>query len=161
MSKKIAISSVMTALCLIISYLEFLFPVNLSVPGIKPGFSNLVIVLLLCSFGSRFAIPVLTLKILLSSLLFSGFSGLLFSLAGGILSFIIMYTVYKTKFFSPVGISAAGGVFHNIGQLFTASFLTGSLKVFYYFPILLISGLVTGTVIGFLVLFLLKRLRLK
>ena len=80
MSRKIAVSAVMTALCLCISYLEFLFPVNLSVPGVKPGFSNLVIVFLLFTYGIRYALPVLTAKIFLSALLFSGFSGFLFSL---------------------------------------------------------------------------------
>lgn len=159
MSKKIAFSSVMTALCLVISYIEFLFPINIAVPGIKPGFSNIVIVLLICTLGFQYAFPVLILKILLTSLLFSGVSGMIFSLTGGLLSFLIMYLLYRTKIFSPIGISAAGGVFHNTGQLLAAAFLTGSSKVFYYFPILLISGLVTGTIIGFLTIIILKRVK--
>jgi len=79
---------------------------------------------------------------------------------GGVLSFLIMVILHKLRFFSVIGISAAGGVFHNIGQLVAASIVTKSLAVFYYFPVLLIVGTITGTLTGFICSLLIKKINI-
>ncbi|MBE6904263.1 MAG: Gx transporter family protein [Ruminococcaceae bacterium] len=158
--KKLALISVITALCMIISYVEFLFPFSFAVPGIKLGLSNIVVLFSLVCLGKKEAFVILFLKIALNSLLFTGISSFLFSFMGGVLSFLIMVILHKLRFFSVIGISAAGGVFHNIGQLVAASIVTKSLAVFYYFPVLLIVGTITGTLTGFICSLLIKKINI-
>ncbi|MBR5739708.1 MAG: Gx transporter family protein, partial [Firmicutes bacterium] len=96
--------------------------------------------------------------ILLAGLLFSGVFGMIYSFAGGILSIVVMYLLYRTKLFSLVGISMAGGVAHNLGQLITACVLLQNTAIMSYFPVLLFSGLVSGIAIGILAYIIEKRL---
>ena len=74
---------------------------------------------------------------------------LLYSLAGGILSFFVMLGLKKAGF-SGIGVSAAGGAAHNIGQLATAALIVQTAGIFWYLPVLLLSGVLTGVLIGIL-----------
>ncbi|MBR4934613.1 MAG: Gx transporter family protein, partial [Anaerotignum sp.] len=87
-------------------------------------------------------------RVFLSGLLFAGFAGLLYSLAGAMLSFAVMALLKKTGKFSIIGVSLAGGVFHNVGQVAVAAMVVENVKMAYYLPFLLVSGVVTGIVIG-------------
>ena len=109
MGYRVALSSVMTTLALIFSYVEALIPFNFGIPGIKLGLSNLVILIALYRLGAGYAFTINMIRILLSGLLFGGVSAMLYSLAGGLLSFAVMFLLIKTKLFSPVGVSMAGG----------------------------------------------------
>ncbi len=148
--KTLAYCSIFTALALIFSYVEFLLPIPIPLPGVKIGVANLVIILALYRLGFKYAFTVNMVRILISGLLFSGVFGMLYSFAGGILSIVIMYILYRTKIFSMIGISMAGGVAHNIGQLLTASALLSSTALLSYFPILVFTGIISGILTGFL-----------
>ena len=157
-TKTIATGAVLASLALIFSYVEFLIPISLGIPGIKPGLANIVIVVALYKLGTRTALMVNATRILLAAALFgSVFSGL-YSLAGGLISFVAMVALKRTKLFSTAGVSMAGGVFHNMGQLMIATLLVESAQIFYYFPLLLLSGMATGIFNGILATLILRAL---
>ena len=151
-------AALLAALALIFSYIEVLIPFNFGVPGIKLGVANLVIIVSLYYLGAGYAITVNVVRILIAGLLFNGLFGALYSLAGAIVSFIVMILLKKTDVFSVVGISMAGGVAHNLGQILVAAFLVSNIKIFIYFPVLIISGVVCGTIIGILSQLILRKL---
>lgn len=157
-TKKITISALMAALALIFSYIEVIIPFNPGIPGIKLGIANLVIIVALYYLGSKYAFTVNLVRVLIAGLLFTGFFGAAYSLAGALLSFAVMIFLKRTKLFSVVGISMAGGVAHNLGQLFVAAFLIANTKIFLYFPVLIFSGIISGAAIGVLSYLILKRL---
>lgn len=148
MAKKIAYSSILVALALILSYIEALIPINFGIPGVKLGLANLVIVIGLYFLNTSQVFIILITRILLVSFLFGNMSAMLYSLAGGIVSFTVMFLIKKIKGFSIVGVSIAGGVAHNIGQLIVASLAVENMKLIYYLPVLMIAGTLTGMLIG-------------
>ena len=135
-----------------------LIPVSPGIPGIKLGIANLVILISLYYLGPKYACSVNLVRILIAGLLFNGLFGALYSLAGALLSFTVMVLLRKTGIFSITGVSIAGGVSHNMGQLLVAAFLIDSLKIFAYFPVLIFSGIISGAVIGIISYLILKRL---
>ena len=157
-TKKITIAALMAALALIFSYVEVLIPFNIGIPGIKLGIANIVIIIVLYYLGPKYAITVNVVRVMIAGLLFNGLFGALYSLAGAIVSFIVMIILKKTNIFSVVGVSMAGGVAHNLGQILVAAFLVSNLKIFLYFPVLIISGVITGAIIGILAGLMLKKL---
>lgn len=138
----------LVALAMIFSYVEILIPISFGVPGIKLGLANLVVVVGLWLMPPMQVFGILVARIVLVAFMFGSMSSLLYSLAGGVLSFCVMLLLKKCKGFSVIGISMAGGVSHNIGQLIIAALVVENLSVFYYFPVLMIAGLVTGMLIG-------------
>ena len=155
MKNKTAYFGVFTSLALILSYVETLIPISFGIPGIKLGLANLVIVIVLLQIKEAFLLSVT--RILLSGFLFGNLSMILYSMAGGVFSLAIMVLLRKTGGFSIQGVCIAGGVFHNIGQLLLAMMIVETYQVGYYFPVLLISGLVTGLLIGIVSSEVLKR----
>ena len=156
---KISVCAVLTALALIFSYVEALFPFQFGIPGMKLGLSNLVVLVALYGIGASYALSVNLARILLSGLLFGGVSAMMYSLAGGMFSFITMLLLKKTRIFSPLGVSMAGGVTHNIGQLTVAALVVENSKIYLFLPALLISGTVTGVLLGFGAVLILNRLK--
>ena len=157
-AKKMTMTALLAALALIFSYIEVLIPFSPGIPGIKLGIANLVIIISLYYLGSKYAFSVNLVRILIAGLLFNGLFGALYSLAGALLSFTVMALLRKTGIFSITGVSIAGGVSHNMGQLLVAAFLIDSLKIFAYFPVLIFSGIISGAVIGIISYLILKRL---
>ena len=135
---------------LIFSYVEMLVPIPVPIPGVKLGLANLVILIALYRLGFRYAFTINCVRIVIAGLLFSGVFGMLYSFGGGILSILVMYLLYRTKLFSMVGISMAGGVMHNLGQLLTACAIMSNLSLMSYFAVLFFSGLISGILIGIL-----------
>lgn len=160
MKNRAAYFGVLTTLALILSYVEVLIPINFGVPGMKLGLANLIIVIVLYWIGSKEALLLSVTRIVLSGFIFGNMFSILYSLAGGLLSLIIMYRLKKNGGFSMTGVSIAGGVSHNIGQLIVAMLVVRTYRVGYYFPVLLISGLCTGALIGTLAGEVLKRIRM-
>lgn len=158
-AKRVATTAVMVALAMIFSYVEALIPINFGIPGIKLGLANLVVVFALYSLNWQIAALISLVRIILSGLLFGNLASILYSLAGGLLSFIGMALFKKIKGFSVIGVSIAGGVLHNTGQILMAWFMLGSFKIVYYLPVLVIAGAVTGLIIGILAKTCLKILR--
>lgn len=157
-TKKITIAALMAALALIFSYIEVLIPFNPAIPGIKLGIANLVILIALYYLGAKYALIVNLVRVLVAGLLFNGLFGAAYSLAGALVSFLVMVLLKKTNIFSVTGVSMAGGVAHNFGQILVAAFLVSNMKIFVYFPVLIISGVVSGAVIGIIAYLILKRL---
>lgn len=148
-TKRVAYSAMLTALAMIFSYIETLIPFSFGVPGIKIGLANMVVLLGLYFLKPLQTMAVSVLRIVLTSFLFGNMASLLYSLAGGLLSFLVMLLlIKKCKGFSTVGISIAGGVSHNIGQLAVAAYVLQSTSVLYYLPVLMIAGLLSGMLIG-------------
>ncbi len=138
----------LTALGLIIGYIEFLIPIPLGIPGVKPGFANIVIVWALYSLGLWEALMINGMRILLSGFLFGNFSMILYSLAGAAVSFLCMCLAKKSGLFSMTGVSMIGGVMHNMGQLLVAMAVLETVSLVYYGPVLLAAGVITGLLIG-------------
>lgn len=151
---KLTIAAMLSCLALIFSYIEFLIPIDFGMPGIKLGLANLLIIIALYGLEWKYALAINLVRITLSGLLFSGVFGVVYSLSGGLLSFFVMAILKKTNKFSIVGVSMAGGVFHNLGQILVAAKLVSNIKIFYYFPVLLFSGMATGILIGFFAYYL-------
>lgn len=157
-SHKVALSAILAALALIFSYIEAILPLSVGIPGVKLGIANLVVIIALYVLGFKYAMAVNVLRILVAGLLFNGAFGAMYAMAGGVLSLCIMYLLKKTNLFSTVGISMAGGVAHNLGQLLVAALIVSTMKLFYYFPVLLFSGMISGILIGIVASLALKRL---
>lgn len=148
--KKTAFCGLVLALALIAGYVENLVPVAVAIPGIKLGAANSVILILLYMVGVKEAFLVNISRVLLSGFLFGSMSSILFSLSGAVLSLFVMTLIKKTDRFSINGVSMAGGVFHNIGQLAMAALVLETTAVCYYLPVLIITGSITGFLIGVL-----------
>ena len=144
-TQKLALCGVLTALAMIFGYIESVISVPLPVPGI------------LYVVGIKEAVAVNLIRITLTAVLFGNLNSFLFSMSGAVLSMIIMIILKKIQFFSSVGVSVAGGVLHNIGQIIAAVFIMGSGAIVYYLPVLMITGTVTGAVIGIVSAMVVKR----
>ena len=159
MKSKAAYFGVFTALALIFSYVETLIPIQFGVPGIKLGLANLIIVIVLYKTDWREALLLSVVRIILAGFIFGSLFSIIYSLAGGILSLAVMALLKRADRLSVVGVSMAGGVCHNIGQLIVAMVVVETYQVGYYLPVLLIAGLITGAVIGAIAGEVLKRIR--
>lgn len=158
MKSKVAYFGVFTALALIFSYVETLIPIQFGIPGVKLGLANLIIVIALYCMKLSEAYLLSIVRVLLAGFIFGNYFSIIYSLAGGLLSLTVMALLRKKGGFSVIGVSIAGGVFHNIGQLIVASVIVETFSVMYYVPVLLIAGLVTGLLIGIASDGMLKRL---
>ena len=138
------------AFALILGYIESLIPFSFGIPGIKLGLANLAVLITLYRSGAKEAILVDLLRIVLSGFLFGNLYSILYSLAGGMLSFAAMVFARKTRRLSIYGVSITGGIFHNIGQIGVAAFVMETKGLYYYMPFLFIAGVVTGFLIGML-----------
>lgn len=147
-SRKTALCGLFAALAILMGYVEMLIPLPVVVPGIKLGLANVIIVLVLYDMGAKTALFISLVRVVLCGLLFAGFAGLLYSLAGAVCSFAVMALLKKTGKMSITGVSIAGGVFHNVGQIIVAVLVVENVKMAYYLPFLLVSGVITGFLIG-------------
>lgn len=159
MRHRAAYFGVFTALALIFSYLETFIPIPLGIPGIKLGLANLLTVILLYKRNAKEALLLSIVRIVLSGFLFGNMFSILYSLAGGLVSLLVMAVLKHSGKFSVMGISAAGGVAHNMGQLLVAMAAVETYRVGYYFPVLLVAGLLTGLLIGIAAGQILSRLK--
>lgn len=158
-SKKIAFLGIMAAFALTLSYLELLLPpISAAVPGIKMGLANIVVIFVLYRFGSREAAAVSAIRIIVAALLFGSLMSFLYSIAGAALSFIVMLLLKQTGRFSEVGVSAVGGITHNAAQILVAAFMFDTPQIWYYMPILALTGIVSGILVGVAGAFSVKRL---
>lgn len=149
-AKRTAAYGVFVALAMILSYVETLIPINIGIPGVKLGLANLVVLVALYLMTPWDAFFISMVRILLTALSFGNLAALAFSAGGGLLSYLTMLFCVKKKVFGKVGVSVSGGITHNIGQLLVAAVVLENTAVFTYFPVLLLSGTVTGTLLGLL-----------
>lgn len=158
MKNRVAYFGVFTALALIFSYIETLIPISFGIPGVKLGLANLIIVIALYKIPLKEVYILSIVRVLLSGVLFGNYFSIVYSLAGGLLSLSVMAFLKKTGGFSVMGISIAGGVCHNIGQLIVAMLVVATFSISYYMPVLMIAGLITGLLIGIVADQTLKRI---
>ena len=147
-SKKVAFMGLSIGLAMILSFVESQIPALVAVPGIKVGLPNLVIVFMLYRIGFKEAVTVSIIRIILVSILFGNVQTLTFSLAGAVLSLIGMLLLKKLNWFSCITVSIVGGILHNVGQIIAACIWTQTAAIAYYLPVLLISGVLAGALIG-------------
>lgn len=138
------------ALAFIFSYLEAVIPIPIPVPGVKLGLANLVTIVGLYTVGVKGTAVVSLIRIVLVGLTFGNMFSMVYSLAGGSLSLLLMILCKKNNWFSQTGVSIIGGIGHNVGQLIIASIVVQTTGVFYYLPALLVAGVIAGAVIGLL-----------
>ena len=147
-SKKTAVLGVCIALAMIFSYIELQIPSFVAIPGIKLGLPNIVIIIALYKFGWKEAVIINILRVLIVSVLFGTVLSLLYSIAGAVISLTVMIILKKLSIFSTVLVSVFGAICHNIGQIAAAIFVLDTSELLYYLPVLLITGTVSGILIG-------------
>lgn len=159
-AKKITLLSLFCAVSMIMSYIEALIPLPLPF-GIKVGLPNIVIVFILYRFGAKEAIAVSIVRVILVSLLFGNIMSLAYSIAGAVLSLIVMIILKSTGWFTTIGISVSGGICHNIGQTIVACILMNTIEISSIIPILTITGTVAGVLVGICGHLLIKKFPIK
>ena len=151
-TKKLTLCGLLTALAIVLSLAERLFPLDaiVPVPGVKLGLANVVTLFALTRLRTREALAILVCRVALSSLLLGSVTGFLFSIAGGLLSLAVMWALLQTRgwFCSLLGVSVAGAAAHNVGQMVAAVFWMGTPAVIAYLPFLLVMSVPLGLVTG-------------
>lgn len=158
LAERAALYGVLIALGMIFGYVETLIPLSIGIPGVKLGLANLVVFAALYMMRPVDAFFISMVRILLTGLTFGNLFALLYSFAGGMLSFLVMKLCKERGWLGKMGVSVAGGISHNLGQLLVAALVLENTAVFTYFPVLLLSGTVTGALIGMLGGLVLKRI---
>jgi len=149
-ARKVALYGILIALAMVMSFVESLIPVPIPVPGVKLGLANLVTITGLYLVGIPGTVCVTVLRVVLVGFSFGNPYSMIYGLSGSILSLFVMALAKKYQWFSQIGISILGGVFHNIGQIIFAAMIVRTAGVFVYLPALLLAGSIAGTVIGIL-----------
>ena len=158
--QQVALSGLLTSLMLVFGFIERQFPLPVPVPGIKLGLANSVLHYALYMLGIRQTIVLMLLKSLMSWLIYMNLSAMLYSFAGGVLSVAAMILVSRMKGVSPIGVSALGAVFFNIGQILMAAWVLGTPQLIVtYLPVLMVSGVLTGILTGVIAKLVMKHLR--
>ena len=156
-TKKLTVLALLTAAAMILSYVESLLP-SPGIPGVKLGLANIAVIFALYRLGTGPAFAVSLIRVAMVSLLFGSLGALAYSLAGAVLSLAVLSLLRRWDRFSTVGVSVAGGVAHNAGQVLMAMVLLETQRLIWYLPVLVISGLAGGILVGLCGALLVKRL---
>lgn len=159
-TKKLTSLALTVSFALILSFIESRIPTFTAIPGIKVGLANIAVIFTLYKFGIEEAVAVSAVRVILVSMLFGSPVSLIYSLTGAVLSLSVMFLLKSLTPLSEVGVSVAGGVTHNIGQIGAASIMLGTNVVVYYLPFLLLSGTIAGVVVGIASALLIKKVKL-
>jgi heptaprenyl diphosphate synthase len=149
-TQKLTFISVLVTQALVLHIFERMIPVPFISPGAKLGLSNIITVIALYTLGFKDTFMLIIVRIMLSALLGSNISGFLYSLAGGMLSFVTMYFIKQVgkDNISIIGVSIVGAFFHNVGQIIVAALIIQNINMVLYFPVLAIAGIGTGFFVG-------------
>ena len=157
-AKKMAMLALLIALAVLMGYVESLIPLNFGIPGIKIGLCNIVILIVLLRYSWKEALAVSVVRILAVGFLFGNLFSIIYSLSGAVLSILVMTLLLKSGRFGLLGVSAAGGCVHNIGQLLVAKIVLPGLPLLWYTPVLMFAGLATGALVAVIVYEVMVRL---
>ena len=146
--RKLAFYGLLTALALILSCVEAQLPAFFTVPGMKLGLTNIVVLSALYGMGAGSALAVNFVRIVLVSALFGNGVSFWYSLAGGLLSGAVMIALKRSGRFSLLAVSISGGVAHNVGQVLAAMVLLQTTVLGWYLLVLWFNGLLSGALIG-------------
>ena len=153
----VAFLGLFTAFAMILSFIERQIPTFVAIPGVKLGLPNIAIIVILYKFGKKEAFIISMLRVILTSLMFTGVTTtMLYGVVGALLSFIVM-VLLKDKL-SLITVSILGGVVHNIGQIIVAYFVMQTSQLMYWLPPLIVTGIISGTVIGLIAALTYKKL---
>ena len=154
-TKRLVLLAMLTAVAMILSYVESLL---VGIPGVKMGLANIAVIFALFRFGWKEAAALSLVRVLLVSLLFGSVGAMLYSLAGAVLSLAVMALLRRIDRFSTVGISVAGGVAHNAGQILMAMLILQTKQLLVYLPVLAVSGIAGGVLTGLAAALLIRRI---
>lgn len=146
--KRLVLIGVVSALAIVLGYLEQMIPLPVNIPGVKLGLSNICVIVALYIIDWKSAFMIALVKSFVCGILFWGIGGTVYGVAGAILSFAVMALIKKSKLLGVVGVSVAGAVFHNIGQLIALFIMSGSFSFVYYLSVLGIAAVITGAITG-------------
>lgn len=156
-TKRLVLLAMLTAVAMILSYVESLLP-SVGIPGVKMGLANIAVIFALFRFGWKEATALSLVRVVLVSLLFGSVGAMLYSLAGAVLSLAVMALLRRIDRFSTVGISVAGGVAHNAGQILMAMLILQTKQLLGYLPVLAVSGIAGGVLTGLVAALLIRRI---
>ena len=156
-TKRLTTLSILVSVAMILSYVESLVPPLVAVPGVKLGLSNIATVFALYTLGAPAAVTVSLIRVFLSSLLFGNFVSLIYSLSGAALALAFMILLRRILLFSSIGVSVAGGVAHNAGQIIAACLVMENAAISLYLPPLVLSGTLAGVAVGVIAGILVKK----
>ena len=156
-TKRLVLLAMLTAVAMILSYVESLLP-SVGIPGVKMGLANIAVIFALFRFGWKEAAALSLVRVVLVSLLFGSVGAMLYSLAGVVLSLAVMALLRRIDRFSTVGISVAGGVAHNAGQILMAMLILQTKQLLGYLPVLAVSGIAGGVLTGLAAALLIRRI---
>lgn len=147
-TKKLVTISIMLSISIVLSIMESFFPIG--VTGAKLGLANIVTLIVMYLYSSKDATMVLLLRVLLVSLLYSGFGSNTFwlSLSGGIFSLSLMLLIKFTNRFTIVSVSVVGSLGHALGQILMSMFLLNTAYLIFYFPVIFLVAIPTGVFVG-------------
>ena len=146
--KRLVLIGVVSALAIVLGYLEQMIPLPVNIPGVKLGLSNICVIVALYIIDWKSAFMIALVKSFVCGILFWGIGGTVYGVAGAILSFAVMALIKKSKLLGVIGVSVAGAVFHNIGQLIALFIMSGSFSFIYYLSVLGIAAVITGAITG-------------
>ena len=150
-TKKIAKLSMLLSISVVLGLIESFIPIMSGiVPGIKLGLANIVIVFAIYELSFKDAIYISVLRVLLIGILRTGLFSIsfFFSLSGALLSIVFMFLAKEYTKMSIVGVSVVGSIFHSVAQIIVACIFLSNINIVYYLPILLITSIVTGVIVG-------------
>ena len=156
-TKRLVLLAMLTAVAMILSYVESLLP-SVGIPGVKMGLANIAVIFALFRFGWKEAAALSLVRVVLVSLLFGSVGAMLYSLAGAVLSLAVMALLRRIDRFSTVGISVAGGVAHNAGQILMAMLILQTKQLLGYLPVLAVAGIPGGVLTGLAAALLIRRI---
>ena len=156
-TKRLVLLAMLTAVAMILSYVESLLP-SVGIPGVKMGLANIAVIFALFRFGWKEAAALSLVRVVLVSLLFGSVGAMLYSLSGAVLSLAVMALLRRIDRFSTVGISVAGGVAHNAGQILMAMLILQTKQLLGYLPVLAVSGIAGGVLTGLAAALLIRRI---
>ena len=156
-TKRLVLLAMLTAVAMILSYVESLLP-SVGIPGVKLGLANIAVIFALFRFGWKEAAVLSLVRVVLVSLLFGSVGAMLYSLAGAVLSLAVMALLRRIDRFSTVGVSVAGGVAHNAGQILMAMLILQTKQLLGYLPVLAVSGIAGGVLTGLTAALLIRRI---
>lgn len=156
-TKRLVLLAMLTAVAMILSYVESLLP-SVGIPGVKMGLANIAVIFALFRFGWKEAAALSLVRVVLVSLLFGSVGAMLYSLAGAVLSLAVMALLRRIDRFSTVGISVAGGVAHNAGQILMAMLILQTRQLLGYLPVLAVAGIGGGILTGLAAALLIRRI---
>ena len=152
--------SVLVAQGMILSFIESMLPIPFIAPGAKLGLANIITLSAIYLLTFKQATAVVLLRVILTATTFGSLSSFLYSFSGGVLSLLVMAAILKVfkGEISLIGVSIAGSVAHNLGQLFVAAIIIHNVLILTYLPILLIVAIPTGIFVGIVAKILIKYL---